>query len=306
MEDRDWQILQVLYEQKSITKTAQTLFTSQPALTARLQQIEKEFGVKIVHRTSKGVQFTPQGEFLAKSSSEVLQKLQKIKEQALNIGDAVSGTLRLGASSYFTMYSLPRLLKLFKEQHPHVEFKVMTTWSRDIFNLVHNREVHIGFVSSDYGWPDRKQLLFEESIYVASSDAIQLEDLPGLPRIDYLTDGLIKASIDSWWREHFQQSPHISMEVDKLATCKEMVRHGLGYAVMPDRILSDTPELRKIQLLHKDGSPVVRRSWMIYREEDLEMKALMAFVHFVDTYDFLDPHNAQHDGCQKRNETQRP
>ena len=303
MEDRDWHILQVLHEQKSITKTAQALFTSQPALTARLQQIEKDFGVKIVHRTSKGVQFTPQGEFLAKSSSEVLLQLQKIREQALNIGDAISGALRLGASSYFTMYSLPRLLKLFKQQHPHVEFKVMTTWSRDIFNLVHNREVHIGFVSSDYGWPDRKQLLFEESIYVASATAIRLEDLPGLPRIDYLTDGLIKASIDGWWREHFHQSSYIAMEVDKLATCKEMVRHGLGYAIMPDRILSDTPELRQIQLVHKDGSPVLRKSWMIYREEDLEMKALTAFVDFVSTFDFSDPHNTHYNSRQQRDET---
>lgn len=287
MEDRDWLILQVLHEQKSITKTAQTLFTSQPALTARLQQIEKEFGLKIVHRTSKGVQFTPQGEFLAKSSTEVLQKLRKIKEQVLNIGDSVSGTLRLGASSYFTMYSLPPLLKLFKKQHPHIDFKVMTTWSREIYNLVHNQEVHIGFVSSDYGWPDRKHLLFEESIYVASADDIQLEDLPGLPRIDYLTDGLIKASIDSWWREHFTQPPILNMEVDKLATCKEMVRHGLGYAIMPSRILADTPNLKKIKLTHLDGQPILRKSWMIYHADSMEMNALKEFIKYVEFFNFL-------------------
>ena len=80
MEDWDWRILQVLHEQKNITKTAQALFMSQPALTARLQHIEKEFGIKIVVRTSKGVQFTPQGEYLARSSEEVLQKIRDIRE----------------------------------------------------------------------------------------------------------------------------------------------------------------------------------------------------------------------------------
>ena len=45
VEDWDWRILQVLHEQKNITKTAQALFMSQPALTSRLQHIEKEYGI---------------------------------------------------------------------------------------------------------------------------------------------------------------------------------------------------------------------------------------------------------------------
>ena len=294
MESWDWKILQVLYEQKSITKTAQTLFTSQPALTARLQQIEKEFGIKIVHRSSKGVQFTPQGEYLANSATQVLHNLQRIREQVANLSDSVSGVLRIGASSYFTMYSLPPLLKQFKQLHPAVEFKVLTAWSREIYNRVHNQEVHLGFVSSDYGWSDCRQLLFEESIYIASADAISLENLPALPRIDYQSDGLIKAMIDGWWRENFSAPPHVTMEVDKLATCKEMVKHGLGYAVMPSRILNDTPQLRRILLTDRTGQPILRKSWLIYQQESLEIKALAAFADFVETYDFLNADDTQY------------
>lgn len=294
MESWDWKILQVLYEQKSITKTAQTLFTSQPALTARLQQIEKEFGIKIVHRSSKGVQFTPQGEYLANSATQVLHNLQRIREQVANLSDSVSGVLRIGASSYFTMYSLPPLLRQFKQLHPAVEFKVLTAWSREIYNRVHNQEVHLGFVSSDYGWSDCRQLLFEESIYIASADAISLENLPALPRIDYQSDGLIKAMIDGWWRENFSAPPHVTMEVDKLATCKEMVKHGLGYAVMPSRILNDTPQLRRILLTDRTGQPILRKSWLIYQQESLEIKALAAFADFVETYDFLNADDTQY------------
>ena len=152
MEDWDWRILQVLHEQKNITKTAQALFMSQPALTARLQHIEKEFGIKIVVRTSKGVQFTPQGEYLARSSEEVLQKIRDIREQVSNLDKDVVGTLRIGASSYFTMYTLPALLRSFHKEYPAVDFKVTTAWSKEIFNQVQNRQIHLGFISSDYGW----------------------------------------------------------------------------------------------------------------------------------------------------------
>jgi len=281
MEDRDWMILQVLREKKNITKTAQALFISQPALTARLRQIEKEFGITIVHRTSKGVRFTPQGEFLARSSAEVLLKLRKIQEQVLNLDGTVTGTLRLGASSYFTMCTLPPLLKLFKQQNPQVEFKVLTTWSKDIFNLVYNQEVHIGFVSSDYGWSSHKHLLFEEPIYVASRDEVTFKDLPTLPRINYQSDGLIKAKIDKWWRENFSLPPTISMEVDKLATCKEMIKHGHGYAIMPGRILQDMDTVHKIMLTDQEKKPVLRGSWMLYNEEVLEMTVLKTFIDFV-------------------------
>ena len=286
MEDRDWLILQVLYEQKNITKTAQSLFISQPALTARLRQIEKEFGITIVHRTSKGVQFTPQGEFLAKASIEMLLKLRKIKEQVLNLDEAVMGTLRIGASGFFTAFTLPPLLKQFKKQYPHVEFKVHTTWSKDVFNLVFNQEVHIGFISADYGWQGEKHLLFEDRIYVASMEEIDFTNLPNMPRINYQSDGLIKASIDKWWRDNFSQPPSISMEVDKLATCKEMVRNGLGYGILPGRLLHDVPSMHRIMLTDQQGNPILRRFWMIYHEEDQALNVLKAFIDFIKKVDF--------------------
>jgi DNA-binding transcriptional LysR family regulator len=66
MEDRDWLILQELYRMKNITKAAQELYMSQPALTSRLQHIEREFNVRIVTRSTKGIRFTPEGEYLVK------------------------------------------------------------------------------------------------------------------------------------------------------------------------------------------------------------------------------------------------
>lgn len=286
MEDRDWLILQILYEQKSITKAAQALFISQPALTARLRYIEGYFGIKIVHRTSKGVHFTPQGEYLAQSATEMLANLRAIKERVTDMSTTVAGTLRLGASSYITMYMLPRLLKLFKQEYPHVEFKVTTTWSRDIFNLVHNQDIHVGFVSSDYGWQGQQHLLFEEPVCIVSTNKLNLSDLPKLPRINYQTDSLIKAIIDKWWRENFSEPPCISMEVDKLSTCKEMVVNGLGYGIMPSMIVNDKDNLHRIILTDKNNQPLLRQTRMLYHAEILEMNVVSAFVNFVKHIDF--------------------
>lgn len=281
MEDRDWLMLKVLYNKKSITKTAETLFISQPALTNRLRQMEKDFGVKIVHRGSKGVQFTPQGEYLASSAEEVLLKIRQIKDQVLNIDKEVIGTLRLGASYYFTKYRLPGLLKQFRNLYKDVEFRVTTTWSKDIFSLMYNQDIQVGFIRSEPNWNGDAHLLLEEPICISSKEKIDLKNLPNLPRIDYNTDPGNKTLIDGWWRENCSAPPLISMNVDRVDTAKEMVVYGLGYAFLPDTIFKETDNVNKIYITDMHGNRIVRKTWMIYHPEVLETKVVEAFVNFI-------------------------
>ena len=281
MEDRDWLLLQVLHEKKNITKTGQDLFISQPAVTARIQKIEDEFGIKIVYRGNKGVHFTPQGEYLAKFARETLINLRKAKEHLTNMDQNVAGTLRIGASKYFTKFKLPQILRLFKNNCPGVEFKVITAWSHDVFNLVNSQEVHVGFVRGDYSWLGEKHLLFEESMVIVSVSELNLRDLPAQPRIAYRTDAMSKASIDNWWRQNYTTPPLISMEVDTVDTCKEMVLNGLGYAIMPGMIWQGIADIHKVVITDKNGSPIIRKTWLVYQEELLEMNTVRSFVEFV-------------------------
>lgn len=288
MDERDWMLLQTLYQEKNITKTAQHLHISQPALTTRLQNLENEFNVRIVNRGRRGVQFTPQGEYLAKSAHDMLLNIQKIKEHVLNMQDNVEGILRLGVSTFFTDYMLPNLLKLFKEQYPNIEFKVTTNLSGHIAHLIYNQDVHVGIVRGDYSWKDQKHLLFEETICIASKEEIDIENLPNLPRIDYHTDPLLKNSIDNWWIEHFTQPPLVSIEVDKADTCKKMVINGLGYAILPSMLLHDTHDIYKMDIKTSDGKPVIRKTWMIYHKDSLKLNIVKAFVDFIESVNVKD------------------
>ncbi|WP_081833677.1 LysR family transcriptional regulator [Geomicrobium sp. JCM 19055] len=68
----------ILYiKEKNITKTARHLFISQPALTARIKQIEEYFETKIVLRERRGIQFTPEGEYLAKQAIDFIKQHEK-------------------------------------------------------------------------------------------------------------------------------------------------------------------------------------------------------------------------------------
>lgn len=285
MDNRDWLILKLLYEKKNISKTALSLYISQPALTNRLQQIEKEFGVQIVLRERRGVSFTPEGEYLVKYAEEMLLKLEKVKENISNMKEGVSGTLRLGASKFMMKHKLPRILKLFKEKYPDVEFNIVTGWSRDVFNLVYNQDVHISFVRGDYNWTGSRHLLFEENICVVSKGVIDMKYLPKLPRIEYKTDYLFRSILDNWWSENYSEPPLVSMEVDQVDTCKEMVVNELGYAIMHDIVVKGTDDLQIVNITDKNGEPILRRTWMLYHEDSLKLNLVRAFVDFIKSYD---------------------
>ncbi|MGC4379071.1 LysR family transcriptional regulator [Fictibacillus sp. Mic-4] len=289
MDYRDWEILKVLYSQKNLTKAARLLFITQPALTNRLKHMQEELGVKIITRESRGVHFTPQGEYLVHCAEEALDHYQKIKEKvrnmSKNVSNEVAGTLKLGVSNFFANYELPYILKLFKMQYPHVEFKVVTGWSRDVTQLIHNKDVHISFVRGDYGWRGlSKQLLFEETICITSKEEIDITDLPHLPRIDYRGDYLLKTLIDHWWAENYADPPFISIEVDQVDTCKEMVVNGLGYGILSSRILAGIDDVHQIDLTDQNGNLILRRTWMYYHKESLEWNVVKAFVHFIENY----------------------
>lgn len=285
MEDRDWLILQVLHKEKNITRTAELVYMSQPALTKRLQQIENEFGIEIVQRGKRGVRFTPRGEYLARCADDVLGMLAKINDNLDNMGDSIQGTLRIGASYFLTRHKLPDILMQFKQLYPKVEFKVTTGWSSDIFNLATNRDVHVAFIRGDYNWQDHRELLLQETLCIACAKPFALQDLPKLPRIDYKMDYKLKEMINHWWWENFSVSPEIFMEIDRSDTCRELVMKGLGYSIMPSLVLEDAQELYKVDIRDKNGAPITRSTWLFYHDDFLELKLVRAFVDFVKHFD---------------------
>lgn len=281
MDERDWLILSTLYRTKNITKTAEELFITQPALTSRLKSIEGFFAVPIVNRTTKGVQFTAAGEFLALKAQKFLIDLREITNEAKELSRKISGTLTIAASGYITLYRLPKLLKAFKQQYPDVEIKITPDWSKDIFSHIFKHEAHVGFASvADLDTVERF-LVSEENVCIASMEEINLANLEQEYRIDYMSNYLLRSNVDKWWRENYKHPPKIILDIDKLSNCVEMVRAGLGYAILPSGALKDFPGIHLIPIIDKEGQPITFKTWMMYDKKTLNLKIARVFIEFI-------------------------
>lgn len=281
MDSIDWEILVELFKNKNITKTSKIVKISQPAITYRINKLEKEFNLKLIYRRKKGIIFTSQGELLANYSLKMIQNEKKIKEDLLNLETEVQGVLRLSASSIFSRYKLPEILSSFSEKFPLVEFDVLTGWSEKVFESVYNDYSQIGILRGSYNFPSIKKLLMEEKLYIVSKYPIESNELPKIPRVYYNTDTSLKTLIDNWWVENYLEPSLITMKVDNMETCKEFVLNGLGFAILPSILLKSDDTLYKIPCLNNKGEHVKRETWLILKEQYLNNTVINAFYNFL-------------------------
>lgn len=285
MKFQDWEMLDALYTMGNITQAANRLFLSQPTVTSRIKSLEDYYGINLIIRKQRGITFTPEGEILAQHARKMLHEQMKIEEELNNMKEQVAGTLRVGVSNFFALNKMPKLLRLFKQKYPDVEFQVITGWSSEMYRSILNHDVHISFIKGDYSWKDNKELLYEEEICIASPWEFTWESLPELPRIDYNTDGKMREIIDSWWYNNYDQHPNINIKVNQVETCKEMIINGLGYAILANLVVRPHSELVTKPLYFPSGKPITRKTWMYYHEDSLQMNIVHAFVNFIRTLD---------------------
>jgi DNA-binding transcriptional LysR family regulator len=281
VDDRDWDILTGIAEERSLSRVAEKLGISQPAISYRLRSLEEDFGARLCFRTSSGVSLSPQGEYLVAWARDMQRRLEDAKARILGMGSSVCGPLRIGCAAIFANFELPGLLRGFLELYPQVEIFLKTSKSRQIARLLEREDVTVAIVRGDYPWQELRHRLKDEPICLVARSPLALAELPGQPRIVYTTDISLQEMVDAWWRESYMSQPSARMEVDTMDTCRRMVAEGLGWAILPYSGLSEHHGLFTQNLHWADGSALHRSTWIYARHSSLELPAVRAFVDYL-------------------------
>lgn len=289
MDEKDWEIITVLHDMKNVTKAAKKLYITQPALSFRLKNIERFFDVTLVLRGRKGIQFTPEGEFIVTKAREHLKNITAMRDTLSNMRKTVSGIIRIGSTNYTTRYFLPAILKRFKAMYPSVEFRVSTGVSKDIYKLTGDGDVHLGLVRGVFPWNEEQIFLFKEKLCIVSNSEFSFPDLPLMSRIQYTIAPTNQEQIDAWWNERFSVPPSIAMSVDRADTCYELISQGFGYGILPTSILSGQPRLYVREMTYLNGEPVERPVWVIFSKTAMQLRLVREFVQMIRSLKY--PHD---------------
>ncbi|CAG9619899.1 LysR family transcriptional regulator [Sutcliffiella rhizosphaerae] len=287
MNTSEFQILSVLAKEKNMRKAAERLFVSQPALSQRLQSIEKNWNVKIFIRTQKGLVITPAGEKIVEFAEEVLMKADKVKEDITSLDKEVYGTLKIAVATIIGQYWLPKVLKKFIQQYPNAKVSLITGWSSDIVKSLYEDEVHVGIIRGNPEWKGVKQHLLSDKLYLVDTEINEISDLEHTERpfIQFKSDSTYYQEIQVWWHKKFQSPPKRTIVVDQIETCKQMALNGIGYAILPSITIQDDYEkIKKIPLEKDEVSNLHRDTWLIGYESSFKLKQVEAFMEILSAY----------------------
>lgn len=281
MDEKDLHMLEILAKEKSITRTAKRLFFSQPALSNKIKQLEKDFGCRIVVRGARGITFTVQGELLIRYAVHAQTELRELRERINNVQQEVCGTLQIGCSYLISKYILPPLLKDFLSFYPQVNIQLKTAMSQDIFHMVNEHQVHIGILRGDYTCPGEKCLLQEDPICIVSAHPLNIHDLPKIPQIHRQLDKPLQSAINEWWNTQYQQPPYIHMELETQDSCLQMVSEGLGYTILSELVSKDYPQLWKKRIEFPNGTLLTRKTHAYILSEARQSRLVSTFFDFL-------------------------
>ena len=105
----------------NLSRAAENLFISQPALSYQIKVIEEEVGFAIFDRVGKSIRLTPAGQQLVTSLQRISVDLQFAIEQAQNMGEIYKDSIKIGFATRSALYYLPQAMKLFEQMHPDVQ-----------------------------------------------------------------------------------------------------------------------------------------------------------------------------------------
>ena len=229
-----------------MSRAAESLYVTQPALTARMRALERDLGAQLLVRTGRGMQLTAAGESFLPYATRSIDAVDQGRTMLARLERGEVGELVIGAAPAISTYVLPRALRAFREKSPAVELHVRTGHSEDIFELVLQGRVELGLarqlsrsdVEQVHLYDDELVLVVDAAHPLAGHEAASVEALA--------TEQLILFDTSSSYHELtgalFRQagvSPRAVMELDNIDATKKMVAQGLGVAFLPRTAVTD-------------------------------------------------------------------
>jgi DNA-binding transcriptional LysR family regulator len=239
----------------SFRGAAHRLNTTQPAISQRIAQLERELGVKLLNRDHRVASPTPSG----RQMLIYAEKLIGLRaEMVAEVGDrsAMRGVLRLGVAETIVHTWLPRLVKSVNEVYPNLSLEIEVDITPNLSARLLAQEIELAFVVGPLSAPDvQNRVLCDYAIGFLASPALGLrngrvtrEDLAKVPIITFPRKTQPYESVRALFNR--PDLPPIRLHASaSLATVIHMAIEGLGVAVIPSAIVQNELADGRLHLL---------------------------------------------------------
>ena len=282
------QIYVKVTQNKSITKAAEDLHLTQPAVSIQLKNFQDQFEIPLTEVVGRKLYVTEFGEEIALHAQEIIAKIDEINARSQSFLGELTGKLKIAVVST-GKYVLPYFLSEFILKHESVELVMDVTNKTQVIESLEKNEVDFAFVSivPTHMSIHQIELLHNDLYLVASKKAT----FPSVKRsLNPLKQkSFIFREAGSGTRmitERYFESHQVSMEKKLELTSNEAVKQaviaGLGCSIMPIIGIRNELTLNDLQIIPAKGLPI-RSEWtIIYQKGKKHSPVANAFLNHLN------------------------
>lgn len=267
-------------------QAAERLGYVQSTVSAQIQALEAELGIRLFDRLGKRIRLTDAGEQLLPYVERMLNVASEAR-QALAEPQEYTGTLTIGATESLCTYRLPALLHEFRITRPQVRIVVQPSPFSALRRLVGEGQVDLAFLMEEpiVASTLHAESLLAEPIAIVAAPTHPLAHQPEVFPVDLEEETMLMTEPSCSYRMQFQGQlsaagvqPVNILEFASVEAIKQCAQIGMGVAVLPAITVASEIAQGKLVSLPWSGPPIRLMTQMIWHKQKWQSPALRAFA----------------------------
>lgn len=270
----------------SVTKAADELHLTQPAVSIQLKNFQKNFTNPLTEIINKKLFVTDFGKEIALAAENIISELETINYKSIGYNNVLSGKLKISIIST-GKYIMPFFLADFLQQHSSIDLELDVTNKAKVVNSLEKNEIDFALVSI---LPENIQIkkvdLMENKLMLVGNK--KTAQILQQQKFNLDTIPLIYREIGSGTRQTMEQFIHKNkLQAKKKITLtsneavKQAIIAGMGVSIMPIIGIKNELASGKLEVIPIKGLPIVTTWSLIWLKEKKLSAIAQAYIDFL-------------------------
>ena len=286
MDVRDLQIFLSVAMHLNYTRAAEEVNLSQPSVSVRMRELERNLGSKLFEQLGKKVALTEAGQLLVPFATRVIAGISDARQAIAELQGMERGLLRIGASTTPGMYLIPRTLANFKRMYPKIEVHLAVKDTRQIEDGVIRNEFDFGFVGGHLAgdevdvlpWmTDHLVLVVASNHHLARKKSVTIAELRKERFILREAGSATRAAVARHLKKVDLEVETV-MEMENPESVKKAVQSGLGIAFISKFAVETELKAKTLFAMRVNGLDINRKLKIVYRKDKHLGSAAQTFM----------------------------
>lgn len=224
-------------ETQNLSRAAERLAVSQPALSLSLKRLEEQLDTKLFSRKRDGLELTDSGQILYRQSQKLIEDWNQLRSDVNQSATEIAGKFRLGCHASVAMYALKTILPKIYEKYEKIELHLIHGLSRVICEQVISGKIEFGLVINPIAHPDLViQKLMQDEVGFWKSAGSKEDVLIYDPALVQAQNLLKKV------KRTFKRT----IVSENLEVIAMLAKTGVGTAILPGRV-AENHQLKRVK-----------------------------------------------------------